>query len=65
MTAAIEVGGVSKKFRLYRDRPTSVKARLLSSRSRAEDFWALRDVTFDVAEGGSIGLIGENGSAWG
>jgi len=62
VTAAIEVGGVSKKFRLYRDRPTSVKARLLSSRSRAEDFWALRDVTFDVAEGGSIGLIGENGS---
>ena len=62
MTAAIEVRDISKKFRLYRDRPTSVKQRLLSSRSRAEDFWALHDVTLDVPEGASIGLIGENGS---
>jgi ABC-2 type transport system ATP-binding protein len=62
VTAAIEVRDISKKFRLYRDRPTSVKQRLLSSRSRAEDFWALHDVTLDVPEGASIGLIGENGS---
>jgi ABC-2 type transport system ATP-binding protein len=34
----------------------------LSSRSRAEDFWALHDVTLEVPEGSSIGLIGENGS---
>jgi ABC-2 type transport system ATP-binding protein len=60
--AAIEVEGISKKFRLYREKPSSLKARLLTSRSRAEDFWALRDVTFDVEEGTSVGLIGHNGS---
>ena len=59
---ALEIVEVSKKFRLYRERPTSLKARLLHSRMQVEDFWALRDVSFDVAEGGSLGLIGHNGS---
>jgi ABC-2 type transport system ATP-binding protein len=60
--AAIEIDHVSKRFRLYREKPSSLKARLISSRSRAEDFWALRDVTFEVRQGESLGLIGHNGS---
>jgi ABC-2 type transport system ATP-binding protein len=59
---AIDVDRVSKMFRLYREKPSSLKARLLTSRSRAEEFWALRDVSFDVQEGESLGLIGHNGS---
>jgi ABC-2 type transport system ATP-binding protein len=59
---ALEVADVSKKFRLYRERPTSLKARVIHSRMRAEDFWALRDVSFHVPEGSSLGLIGHNGS---
>ena len=59
---AIEVADVSKRFRVYRDKPTSLKQRVLSSRSRAEDFWALRDVALDVGEGSTFGLIGHNGS---
>jgi ABC-2 type transport system ATP-binding protein len=59
---AIEVEGVSKRFRLYREKPTSVKQRLLTAHSRAEDFWALQDVSFDVREGSTFGLIGHNGS---
>ena len=62
MTTAIRIEGISKMFRLYRERPTSVKQRLLVSRSRSEEFWALRDVAFDVADGSSLGLIGHNGS---
>ena len=62
MTSAIEIADVSKRFRLFREKPTSLKARLLTSRSRAEDFWALRDVSVDVRQGSSLGLIGHNGS---
>jgi ABC-2 type transport system ATP-binding protein len=59
---AIRIEGISKKFRLYRERPTSLKQRILASRMRAEDFWALRDVTFDVPDGSFLGLVGHNGS---
>ncbi|SRR6266516_1279783 len=58
----MEVDHVSKVFKLFREKPSSLKARLISSRSRAEDLWALRDVTFEVEEGESVGLIGHNGS---
>jgi ABC-2 type transport system ATP-binding protein len=59
---AIEVVDVSKRFRVYREKPTSLKQRLLSGRTRAEDFWALTDVSFAVAQGDTLGLIGHNGS---
>ena len=59
---AIEVSDLSKRFRVYREKPTSLKQRILSGRTRAEDFWALRDVSLEVATGGTMGLIGNNGS---
>ncbi|HEX6332469.1 MAG TPA: ABC transporter ATP-binding protein [Actinomycetota bacterium] len=62
MAGAIEVEGLSKRFRVFREKPTSIKQRLITAHSRAEDFWALRDVSFEVAEGSTFGLIGHNGS---
>jgi ABC-2 type transport system ATP-binding protein len=59
---AIEIDGVSKRFRLFREKPSSLKQRLLTSRSRADELWALHDVSFDVREGSTFGLIGHNGS---
>jgi ABC-2 type transport system ATP-binding protein len=59
----IEVEGVSKRFRLFHERPSSVKERILRfRRPRAEDFWALRDVEFEVPPGKTCGLVGPNGS---
>jgi ABC-2 type transport system ATP-binding protein len=62
VTFALEVHDVSKVFRLFREKPSSLKQRVLSGRMRAEEFWALRDLEFAVEEGTSLGLIGHNGS---
>lgn len=59
---AIAVEGVSKRFRIFRERPTSIKQRILTSHARADEFWALRDVSLRVEEGSTFGLIGHNGS---
>jgi ABC-2 type transport system ATP-binding protein len=61
--APITVEGISKRFRLYHERPSSLKERILRfRRPRAEDFWALRDIDFTVPAGQTWGLVGPNGS---
>jgi ABC-type polysaccharide/polyol phosphate transport system ATPase subunit len=61
--SVISVSDISKRFRLYHERPTSLKERLLRFRRvKAEDFWALRDVGFEVPPGQTWGLVGANGS---
>jgi ABC-2 type transport system ATP-binding protein len=58
----IVVEGLWKKFRLYTDRNQSVKAQLVTrSRARYKDFWALKDASFTVESGESLGIIGANG----
>jgi ABC-2 type transport system ATP-binding protein len=60
---AIAIDAVSKRFRLFHERPSSLKERLLRlRRTRAEEFWALQEVSFDVQDGETVGLIGANGS---
>jgi ABC-2 type transport system ATP-binding protein len=57
------VENVTKRFRLYQERNQSLKATIMRrGRSRHEDFLALDDVSVDVAEGTTVGFIGENGS---
>ena len=60
---AVSVEDVSKRFRMYRERNQSLKAALMrGKRATFEEFWALRDVSFEIPEGSTFGLIGENGS---
>jgi ABC-type polysaccharide/polyol phosphate transport system ATPase subunit len=61
--AAVVVDNVSKKFRLYKEKNDSLKTALMRGRrSVHEDFWALNDVSFEVPEGSTFGLVGRNGS---
>jgi len=60
-TPIVRVVDVSKRFNLHHDK--SLKERLVNRATRAnEDFWALRNVAFDLDESNTLGLIGANGS---
>ena len=62
-TNVIEVRDVSKRFVIRKEK--SLKERVVNfgrSNLHKEDFWALREVTFDVVAGTTVGLVGPNGS---
>ena len=61
---AVDVRGVSKRFRLAHGQYNSLKERLIHGgrRQATEDFWALRDVSLSVREGETVGILGRNGS---
>lgn len=60
---AVSIDDVSKRFRLYRERNQTIKAAIMRGRASVhEDFWALKNVSFDVPAGSTFGLIGSNGS---
>ena len=63
MTSAISVRGVSKHFKLAHERYSSLKERVIHlGRVPHEEFWALKDVSFEVPDGTTAGLLGHNGS---
>jgi lipopolysaccharide transport system ATP-binding protein len=65
LAIAIAFENISKRFILRKEQPRSfqeVMVGLLHKRRPSEEFWALRDVGFEVQHGEAMGLIGPNGA---
>ena len=52
---AIRIEDLGKRYRLGEERP-------LRGHTQVDEMWALRDVSFDVARGEAVGIVGRNGA---
>ena len=62
---AVIVDNISKKFRIPHEKKTTVFQNIVGLIKRQfdyEEFWALKDVSFEVKKGEALGIIGRNGS---
>lgn len=63
---AVEFDRVSRQFTIHHERRESLQdwfvQRFKVSRASAEKFWALKEVSFDIKRGETVGLIGRNGA---
>jgi ABC-2 type transport system ATP-binding protein len=61
----IEVRNASMRYRVTRSRRRSFREALFRTLLRKDevvDIWALKDISFELERGGSLGVIGDNGA---
>ena len=61
----IIVDNISKKFRIPHEKKTTLFQNIVGLIKRQlsyEEFWALKDISFEVQKGEAFGIIGRNGS---
>ncbi|HEY1403232.1 MAG TPA: ABC transporter ATP-binding protein [Pyrinomonadaceae bacterium] len=63
MSTALRVEGVAKQYRIY-DHPSDRLKETLTRGwlKRHREFWALREISFEIARGTTVGIVGPNGS---
>ena len=60
---ALRVESISKQYRIYNRPSDRLKETVTRGRWKAHrEFWALKDITFEVEPGTTTGIIGPNGS---
>lgn len=60
---AIDVNHVTKTFKLYSDKPQTLKERLVRGwKNKIEERVVLKDINLEIAKGETVALIGVNGS---
>lgn len=60
---AVSVDELWKHFRLYHEKNQYLKTTVLKgTRARFDEFWALKDLSFEIPTGSTFGIIGPNGS---
>src|SRR5262245_8034686 len=60
--AVIRAEGLGKRYRISHQREGQGSVALFSSPRTNEDFWALKDISFEVERGKAVGIIGRNGA---
>jgi ABC-type polysaccharide/polyol phosphate transport system ATPase subunit len=61
LNIAIQVNGLSKAYPVY-DRKRHLISEVITGSKRHREFWALKDISFEVPRGQIVGVIGSNGS---
>ena len=59
---AISLKNVSKCYKRYSHPVDRLKEILRPGKSKADEFWALREINLEVFKGETLGIIGQNGS---
>jgi ABC-type polysaccharide/polyol phosphate transport system ATPase subunit len=63
LNSIIQINNVTKIYKLYSDNIDRLKESLsFSNKNYHNDFYALKNINFEVLKGESIGIIGKNGS---
>jgi lipopolysaccharide transport system ATP-binding protein len=63
MTTALRVENVSKQYRIYATPADRLKETLSRGwMKRHKEFWALKDISFEIEKGTTTGIVGPNGS---
>jgi len=63
MTLSISVQNISKAYKLYSSKWDRILERFLPGKSeRHKKKWVLKNVSFDIAAGESVGIVGVNGA---